>query len=93
MKTIGHALVGMDTAMTCVSIVAATLLATNALAQSNEPTRSDIAATTGEAEQLLPEKCELLQVVNGAKFWKGDCISRPAAEKPIVRKKKRRKRF
>lgn len=94
MKTIGHALVGMDTAMTCVSIVAATLLATNALAQViDEPASSNIAAATGEPEPLLPEKCELLQVVNGAKFWKGDCISRPAAEKPIVRKKKRRKRF
>ena len=94
MKTIGHALVGMDTAMTCVSIVAATLLATNALAQViDEPASSNIAAATGEPEPLLPEKCELLEVVNGAKLWKGDCISRPAAEKPIVRKKKRRKRF
>ena len=82
----------MDTPMKCVSIVAATLLATNASAQIiKDPTRSDIAATTGEAEQLLPERCELLEVVNGAKLWKGDCISRPAAKEPIVRKKKRRK--
>ena len=93
-KMKGYALVGMDTAMTCVSIVAATLLATNALAQAiDEPAFLNIAAATGEPEPLLPEKCELLQVVNGAKLWKGDCISRPAAEKPIVRKKKRRKRF
>ena len=71
----------MGTAMKCVSIVAATLLATNASAQViKDPTWSDIAATTGEAEQLLPERCELLEVVNGAKLWKGDCISRPAAE-------------
>ena len=78
--------------MKCVSIVAATLLATNASAQVIKgPTRSDIAATTGEAEQLLPERCELLEVVNGAKLWKGDCISRPAAKEPIVRQKKRRK--
>jgi len=49
MKTIGHALVGMDTAMACVSIVAATLLATNALAQViDEPASSNIAAATGE---------------------------------------------
>jgi hypothetical protein len=82
------------TAMKCVSIVAATLLATNALAQViDEPASSNIAAATGEPEPLLPEKCELLEVVNGAKLWKGDCISRPAAEEPIVRKKKREKRF
>ena len=78
--------------MKCVSIVAATLLATNASAQGvNEPAFSGIAPTTGEAEQLLPERCELLEVVNGAKLWKGDCISRPTAEASIVRKKKRRK--
>ena len=89
----GYALVGMDTAMTCVSIVAATLLATNALAQViDEPTSSNITAATGEPEPLLPEKCELLEVVNGAKLWKGDCISRPTAEEPIVRKNKRRKK-
>jgi len=83
---------GMETVMKCVSIVAATLLATNALAQViDEPASSNIAAATGEPEPLLPEKCELLEVVNGAKLWKGDCISRPAAEEPIVRKKKRRK--
>jgi hypothetical protein len=83
----------MDTAMKCVSIVAATLLATNALAQViDEPASSNIAAATGEPEPLLPEKCELLEVVNGAKLWQGDCISRPAAEEPIVRKKKRRKK-
>src|SRR6476646_9229458 len=83
---------GMETVMKCVSIVAATLLATNASAQVvNEPAFSDIAPTTGEAEQLLPERCELLEVVNGAKMWKGDCISRPATKETIVRKKKRRK--
>ena len=78
--------------MKCVLIVAATLLATNALAQAiDEPASSNIAAATGEPEPLLPEKCELLEVVNGAKLWKGDCISRPA-EEPTVRKKKRRKK-
>ena len=66
----------MDTAMKCVSIVAAALLSTNALAQIiNEPASSNIAAATGEPELLLPEKCELLEVVNGAKLWKGDCIA------------------
>ena len=66
------------TAMKCVSIVAAALLATNALAQViDEPASSNIAAATGEPEPLLPEKCELLEVVNGAKLWKGDCISPP----------------
>jgi hypothetical protein len=83
----------MDTAMKCVSIAAATLHATNALAQViNEPASSNMAAAIGEPEPLLPEKCELLEVVNGAKLWMGDCISRPAAEEPIVRKKKRRKK-
>jgi hypothetical protein len=94
MKTKGYALVGMDTAMKCVSIVAVAFLTTNALAQViNEPASSNtnIAAATGEPELLLPEKCELLEVVNGAKLWKGDCISRPAEEEPIVRKRKRRK--
>ena len=77
--------------MKCVSIVAAALLSTNALAQIiNEPASSNIAAATGEPELLLPEKCELLEVVNGAKLWKGDCISRPAAEKPIVRKRRKK---
>jgi hypothetical protein len=77
-------------AMKCVSILAATLLTT--LAQVIERASSNIAATD-EPEPLLPEKCELLEVVNGAKLWKGDCISRPAAEEPIVRKKKRRKKL
>jgi hypothetical protein len=79
--------------MKCLSVAAATLLATNAFAQViNGPASSNIAAAIGEPEPLLPEKCELLEVVNGTKLWKGDCISRPAVEEPIVRKKKRRKK-
>jgi hypothetical protein len=62
----------MDTAMKCVSIVAATLLATNALAQViDEPASSNIAAATGEPEPLLPEKCELLEIVNGRQVVEG----------------------
>src|SRR6478752_1567274 len=78
----------------CVSVLAAALLATNALAQViNESASPNMAAGIGEPEPLLPEKCELLEVVNGVKFWKGDCISQPAAQEPVVRKKMRRKRI
>lgn len=70
-----------------VLVVYAMIISTNALAQvAIEDRAPSVSPVIDEPESLLPESCELLEVINGVKIWRGDCVSASALEPRTAKK-------
>ena len=59
------------------------LSGTNALAEvATAPFTPSVQSMVGDAELLVPGRCELLDIVNGVKIWRGDCVTVSPAAAP-----------
>jgi hypothetical protein len=76
-----------------LAVVAVAIISTDALAEGGIAHVVKAVPLAAEPEPLLPERCEFLEVRDGAKLWRGDCVSaspyaRLAVPKFVAPKKK-----
>ena len=71
-----------------LATVAIVIISTHALAEVGIRHGVKSAPFAGEPEPLLPERCEFLEVRDGVKLWRGDCISASPYGKFVAPKKK-----
>lgn len=72
-----------------LAIVAVVIVSTDAPAEVGiEHAVKAVPFAIGEPEPLLPERCEFLEVRDGVKLWRGDCVSASRYAKSVAPKKK-----
>jgi hypothetical protein len=70
------------------AVVVAAIISTDALAEVGIEHAVKAVPFAAEPEPLLPERCEFLQIRNGVKFWRGDCVSASPYATDVTPKKK-----
>ena len=70
-----------------VAVVAVAIISTDALAEVGIEHVVKAVPSAAEPESLLPERCEFLEVRDGVKLWRGDCVSASPHAKFIAPKK------
>ena len=71
-----------------LALVASAIISTAAPAEVGTRHIVKYVPFAGEPEPLVPERCEFLEVRDGVKLWRGDCISASPYRKFVAPKRK-----
>jgi len=69
-------------------VVAVGIIATDARAEVGIAHVLKAVPVAAEPEPLVPERCEFLEMKDGVKLWRGDCVSASPYAKYVAPKKK-----
>ena len=71
-------------------VVAVGIIATDARAEVGIAHVLKAVPVAAEPEPLVPERCEFLEMKDGVKLWRGDCVSASPYASMLLQRKNRR---